>query len=181
MMDISTKGRYATRIMVFLAEWPGRPLTKTEISEAEDITPGYLQQIMSTLLSAGLVRSYRGKAGGFALARPPETITVGEVLRAAEGKVTPAPCWDVRPLRKGTRTAPRGPSGSRPRDLLDDLFDGTTIADLAAEAKSPDRSSGYEWEAVIAGISDPDLSEDDGQTYLNGFAGQSKCGTRAMP
>jgi Rrf2 family protein len=180
MMDISTKGRYATRIMVFLAEWPGRPLTKTEISEAEDVTPGYLQQIMTTLLSAGLVRSYRGKAGGFALARPPETITVGEVLRATEGKVTPAPCWNLHNCERA-RNCPTRPFWLKAAHLLDDLFDGTTIADLAADAKSPDRSSGYEWEAAVAGLSGPDLTDNDGQPYLNGFAGQSKCGTRAIP
>lgn len=142
-MDISTKGRYATRIVVFLAEWPGRPLTKTEISEAEDITPGYLQQIMTMLLSAELVRSYRGKSGGFALARPPETISVGDVLRAAEGRVTPAPCWDGRSCERIER-CPTRPLWLRAADLLDELFDGTTIADLAAEAKSADRSCDYE-------------------------------------
>jgi len=135
MMDISTRGRYATRIMVFLAEWPGRPVTKTEISEAEGVTPGYLQQIMGGLLSAGLVRSYRGKAGGFALARPPETITVGDVLRATEGRVSPAPCWDIHHCGRA-RECPTRPFWLKAAQLLNDLFDGTTIADLAAEARS---------------------------------------------
>jgi Rrf2 family protein len=135
MMDISSKGRYAVRTMVFLAEWPGRPLTKTEISEAENITPGYLQQIMGPLLTAGLVRSFRGKTGGFMLARPAETITVGEVLRATDGRVGPAPCWDADVCeREGY--CPTRPFWARVTATLNEMFDGTTVADLAKESKA---------------------------------------------
>ncbi len=138
MMDISTKGRYAVRVMVFLAEWPGRPLTKTEISEAEAITTGYLQQILSVLLSAGLVRSYRGKNGGFVIAREPESITVGDVLHATEGKVTPAPCWDIHHCDR-ERFCPTRPFWLKAARTLEDMFEGTTIADLAAAARVEER------------------------------------------
>jgi Rrf2 family iron-sulfur cluster assembly transcriptional regulator len=135
MMCISTKGRYAVRVMVFLAEWPGRPLRKSEISEAEDITPGYLQQIMGILLNADLVRSYRGKAGGFALARPPESITVGEVLRCTEGKVQPVPCEDIHDCGRAMH-CPTRPFWMKAARMMDELLDSTTIADLANAAKS---------------------------------------------
>jgi Rrf2 family transcriptional regulator, iron-sulfur cluster assembly transcription factor len=131
MMCISTKGRYATRIMVFMAQWPGRPLTKTEISEAEAISPGYMQQLMSSLVAAGLVRSYRGNSGGFALARAPETITIGDVLRATEGKCAPAPCSDPDDCPRSEKCSTRG-FWLRVGTMLDELFDGTTVADLAA-------------------------------------------------
>jgi Rrf2 family transcriptional regulator, iron-sulfur cluster assembly transcription factor len=130
MMSISTKGRYATRIMVTLADWPGRPLTKAEIGEAQGISPGYVQQLMTGLTNAGLVRSHRGKAGGFSLARPPETITVGEVLRVAEGKIAPAPCADIHNCDRAAHCRTR-PLWLKAGQLLDDLFEGTTIADVA--------------------------------------------------
>jgi Rrf2 family protein len=121
--------------MVFLAEWPGRPLTKNEIAEAEAISPGYLQQIMGNLLTAGLVKSYRGKAGGFVLNREPERITVGDALRVTEGKVAPAPCWDVNACNRAD-CCPTRPFWENAARMVDQLLDGTTIADLAAASKS---------------------------------------------
>lgn len=135
MMCVSSKGRYAVRVMVFLAEWPGRPLTKTEIAEAEAISPGYLQQIMGPLLNAGLVKSFRGKAGGFMLARDPQTITVGDVLRVSEGRVAPSPCWDVNACNRAD-CCPTRPFWINAARVVDELLDGTTIADLAAESRA---------------------------------------------
>jgi Rrf2 family protein len=152
MMCISTKGRYAVRIMVFLAQWPGRPLTKTEISEAEDITPGYMQQLMGSLLAAGLVRSYRGNSGGFALARPPEAITIGEVLRATEGKVSPAPCFYPDDCRRSAKCSTRI-FWLRVGSMLDDLFESTTVADLTAPS-DPDKCLEF-----LAGEDDLVISE----------------------
>jgi Rrf2 family transcriptional regulator, iron-sulfur cluster assembly transcription factor len=135
MMCISTKGRYATRIMVFLALNPGRTLTKTEISEAEDISPGYMQQLMGPLVAAGLVRSYRGNSGGFSLARPAETITIGDVLRATEGQCSPAPCLDPADCPRSEKCSTRT-FWLRVADALHDLFEGTTVADLAVLGES---------------------------------------------
>ena len=68
MLCISTKGRYATRILVLLACLaPDATLTKHEIADFEGLTPGYVQQLMTPLQAAGLVMSYRGKQGGFKL------------------------------------------------------------------------------------------------------------------
>jgi len=133
MMCISTKGRYAVRVMVFLAQCPGKALTKTEISEAEEITPGYLQQIMGALLTGGLVRSYRGSAGGFALAKEPESITVGEVLRCTEGEVRPAPCEDPRDCPRSQRCLVR-PFWLKAAQAMTEVLEGTTIAELAGSA-----------------------------------------------
>ena len=93
MMKISTRGRYATRMVVLLAsQQPGASLTKFEIAAAEDISAGYVQQLMMALRLAGVVESHRGRDGGFSLSRPAEEITVADVLRAVEGLVMPAPC-----------------------------------------------------------------------------------------
>ncbi len=135
MMTISTRGRYATRIMVLLAGEPERPLTKFEIADAEDITAAYVQQLMLALKLAGLVRSHRGRVGGFSLARPAETITVADVLGAVEGEVLPAPCRSTGHCKRAS-TCPTRPLWEKAADLLDELFGRTTIADLAASAAS---------------------------------------------
>ncbi len=142
MMCISTKGRYAVRVMVFLARWPGRPLTKREISEEEDISPGYLQQILGSLVNADLVTSYRGTAGGFSLAREPESITIGEVLRCTEGAFSPAPCERPEDCSRAPR-CPTRPFWMKAASVMAELMDGTTIADLANDARYgpvPDRA-----------------------------------------
>jgi Rrf2 family protein len=132
MMTISTRGRYASRIMVLLASEPElRPITKYQIADAEAITPGYVQQLTMALRTAGLVNSHRGRDGGFSLARPPETITVADVLKAVEGEVMPAPCRSTGHCERAA-TCPTRPLWERAAQLLDDLFAGTTIADLMA-------------------------------------------------
>ena len=95
MMTISTKGRYACRIMVLLAaRVSAGPVTKYEIAEAEAISPDYVQQIMMRLKAAGLVRSHRGRGGGFSVAKDPKLISISDVLVAMEGRVAPAPCGE---------------------------------------------------------------------------------------
>ena len=83
MMSISTKGRYASRIVVFLASGPqGVPVNKHEIARAETISPAYVEQLMMALRVAGIVASHRGRAGGFSLARDHESISIADVLQA---------------------------------------------------------------------------------------------------
>ncbi len=134
MMRMSTKGHHATRIMIFLANSPDHPVSKAEISEGENISPGYLQQLMGTLTSAGLVKSYRGKAGGFALAHSADQVTVQQVLHATEGHFDLAPCLDVECPRADACAAHVLWMQAAAR--VNELFDSTTIADLAASARA---------------------------------------------
>ena len=132
MMTISTRGRYASRIMVLLAADPEmRPVTKYQIAEEESITPAYVQQLMMALRSAGLVKSHRGRDGGFSLSRPPEAITVADILKAVEGEVMPAPCRSTGHCERAA-SCPTRPLWERAADLLNGLFSGTTLADLVA-------------------------------------------------
>ena len=97
MMEIPTRGRYSVHILQMMATRPyGEVLTKHEIAEAERLSPGYVQQLMMMLKAAGFVNSHRGKRGGFSLARPPERMTVAQVLKACEGPIVPSPCVAVR-------------------------------------------------------------------------------------
>ena len=91
-MMISTKGRYALRVMLELAAHSDGYLSLKEIAGSQDISMKYLEAIAALLNRAGLVRSQRGKDGGYQLARPAGEITVGEVLRGAEGTLSPVAC-----------------------------------------------------------------------------------------
>jgi Rrf2 family protein len=142
MMRMSTKGHHATRIMMMLARTPGRPVPKGEIGETEGIPPGYVQQLMIRLTDAGLVRSHRGRAGGFTLTRPPEGISVQEVLHATEGVFELAPCVDQRLCCPRTGTCPAHLLWSEATGMINDLFNGTSIADLVATGRRLEEQTG---------------------------------------
>jgi len=92
-MKISSKGRYALRMMIDIAEHSsGEWVPIKEISERQGISTKYLEQIVTSLTRAGLLRSGRGPQGGYMLARPSETYTAGEIVRAIEGKLAPVAC-----------------------------------------------------------------------------------------
>lgn len=90
-MKISTKGLYAVRFMVFLAQRGNgqNPVPLKEVAEATDISRKYLEQIASSLAAAQLVRSIRGASGGYRLAKSPMSISVLDILNVTEGSLTP--------------------------------------------------------------------------------------------
>lgn len=111
MMRISTKGRYALRIMLDLAQNDEQgPVALREISERQNITPKYMESIMSMLLHDKLVQSLRGKAGGYQLTRKPEEYPIYEILSCAEGGLAPVHCLSMEenecPIRKTCLTIP---------------------------------------------------------------------------
>ena len=93
-MLISTKGRYALRVMLDLAEQDGGYVPLAEVASRQGISEKYLEGIIALLSRAGLVKSLRGKGGGYCLARTPEEYTVGEILRITEGSLAPVSCLD---------------------------------------------------------------------------------------
>lgn len=111
MMRISTKGRYALRIMLDLAQNSEQgPVALREISERQNITPKYMESIMSLLLRDKLVQSMRGKAGGYTLTREPKDYPVYEILSTAEGGLAPVHCLAMEenecPVRQNCLTIP---------------------------------------------------------------------------
>jgi Rrf2 family protein len=134
MLRMSTKGHHATRIMIFLANHGDGLVTKTEIAEAETISSGYLQQLLIALVNAGLVKSFRGKAGGFMLGMPAETITVRQVLAATEGPFELAPCLEEECSRAEACAAHLLWFEATRR--VNDLFDHTTVADLVKTTRA---------------------------------------------
>lgn len=94
-MKISTKGRYALRLMLDLAlNNNGEPVRIKDIAARQEISDKYLEQIISTLNKAGYVKSIRGPQGGYLLAKEPEKYTVGMILRLTEGSLAPVACLE---------------------------------------------------------------------------------------
>ena len=97
-MKISTKGRYALRMMVYLAQNNAAGFVSLkEISERENVSKKYLELIVSSLHRARLINAERGFQGGYQLAKAPDQITVGEILRATEGSLAPVACLENDP------------------------------------------------------------------------------------
>lgn len=92
-MKLSTKGRYGLRALIDLAEYSEvEPVSISSIAERQNLSERYLEQLMSLLKKAGLVKSIRGAGGGYVLARDMRDISVGDVLRALEGSLEPVEC-----------------------------------------------------------------------------------------
>lgn len=94
-MKISTKGRYALRLMIDLAiNNDGNPVSIRDIAARQDISDKYLEQIISSLNKAGFVKSSRGPQGGYKLTKEPREYTVGMILRLTEGSLAPVACLE---------------------------------------------------------------------------------------
>lgn len=133
-MKVSTKGRYGLRLMTDLAVYHEQGLVPLkEIAARQDISEKYLEQIMMQLNRSGLVRSVRGAQGGYMLAKAPEDITVGTVLRVLEGSLCPVDCVDE--TGSCPRTARCATIGVwlRLKEAVESVVDHTTLSDLAEE------------------------------------------------
>jgi len=92
-MKISTKGRYALRLMLDIAQHnSGEPVRVKDISQRQEISIKYLEQIISALVKSGYLRSIRGPQGGYLLNRSPSDYKVGDILRVTEGSLAPVEC-----------------------------------------------------------------------------------------
>ena len=136
-MKISTKGRYATRVMLDLAlHDTGECIKAKDIAARQGISEKYLEQIISILNKAGYVKSVRGAQGGYRLAKAPKEYTVGMILRLTEGSLAPVAC-----LEDGADACERWDTCETLdvwRDLygaINQVVDGVTIADLAEKAR----------------------------------------------
>lgn len=135
-MIVSTKGRYALRVMVDLARHPAEGyIPLREIARRQEISEKYLEIILKMLVRERLVVGLRGKGGGYRLNRAPEECTVGEVLRCTEDTLAPVAC-----LGKQDGPCPRAPEcptlpmWEKLNALVNGFFDGITIADLTEQA-----------------------------------------------
>lgn len=103
-MKISTKGRYALRLMLDLAIYnTGEPISLKDVARRQQISEKYLEQIISMLNKAGFVRSVRGAQGGYMLKKAPAEYTVGMILRLTEGDLAPVSCVGEDSIECGRR------------------------------------------------------------------------------
>jgi len=143
-MMISTKGRYALRIMVDLALHDGDvPVSVREIAQRQDISGKYMEQIISVLTRAGLLRSVRGAQGGYHLAREPREITVGMILRATEGDLAPSECMALgaQPCNR-SGACPSRAVFEKVYSAINGVIDGMTLLELMPGAAQGDQMHG---------------------------------------
>lgn len=132
-MKISTKGRYGLTIMIELAKHHGDgPTPLRKIATEKELSEAYLEQLISPMRNAGLVKSVRGAYGGYLLARAPEEISAADVIRVLEGPIQPVEGIE-------NEEAPQRELWLRIRDAVKNVLDTTTIQDLANHtASAPD-------------------------------------------
>ena len=133
-MLISTKGRYALRVMLELAQGePGECMPLPVIAQRQGISEKYLESIIAVLARAGLVEGQRGKGGGYRLSRELKDYSVGEIVRLTEGSLAPVSGLE------GENTCPRAdkclslPVWEKLDTLINDYLDSVSLADLLAE------------------------------------------------
>lgn len=132
-MRVSTKGRYALRMLVDLAEYHGEGFVALkDIAKRQDISKKYLEQIVPVLNKSRILQTNRGFQGGYRLAVPPNKITVGDVLRITEGSISPLACIDdnnyIECNRRDECATLYVWQGLK--KAIDDYLDGITIQDI---------------------------------------------------
>lgn len=135
-MKISTKGRYALRLMLDLAiNNTGENISIKAIAARQEISTKYLEQIISMLNRAGFVKSERGSGGGYRLAKKPEEYTVGMILRLTEGSLAPVACVDEEQCPRFLECATAS-VWKKLNDAISGVVDSITLADLIEEQNS---------------------------------------------
>ena len=131
-MIVSTKGRYALRVMVHFALSGGETfIPLKEIAEAENISQKYLESIMTTLSKGGFVDAVHGKGGGYRLNRKPEEYTVGSILKLTEGGLSAVSCTSQGPAACSRATCCHAlPMWEKLDSMIDAFFEGITLKDL---------------------------------------------------
>jgi Rrf2 family transcriptional regulator, cysteine metabolism repressor len=124
-MKISTKGRYGLTVMIELAKrYCDKPISLKSIAKAQNLSEHYLEQIISLLRNAGLVKSIRGAYGGYILTKEPNEISAGEVITALEGSLSPIEnLEEENPAQRELWT--------RVQKAINEVLDNTSLEDLA--------------------------------------------------
>ncbi|MBQ8974447.1 MAG: RrF2 family transcriptional regulator [Oscillospiraceae bacterium] len=131
-MKISTKGRYALRVMVDLAEHQTDGyIPLKEIANRQEISEKYLESILKSLVQAGILSGLRGKGGGYRMTKGPDMYTVGEIIRLTEGSLAPVACLEESAPSCSRMSNCRTLSMWQELDrLVNNYLDSVTIADL---------------------------------------------------
>ncbi|MEE0929841.1 MAG: Rrf2 family transcriptional regulator [Acutalibacteraceae bacterium] len=134
-MKISTKGRYALRMLIDLAEHKNDGyIALKDIASRQNISKKYLEQIIPILNRADILLANRGFQGGYKLAKSPEKYTVGEILRLTEGSLSPVACLDHEPIEcSKSAECPTLPIWIGLKNVICEYLDGITLQDIIDE------------------------------------------------
>lgn len=137
-MKISTKGRYAVRVMLDLAlNNTGECIRVKDIAGRQGISEKYLEQIMAVLNRAGYVKSVRGAQGGYRMAKDPGEYTVGMILRLTEGTMAPVACLEEgAPECERSKTCETLEVWKKLYEAVNNVIDNVTVADLAEQHRN---------------------------------------------
>ncbi|MCC8068314.1 MAG: Rrf2 family transcriptional regulator [Ruminococcus sp.] len=137
-MKISTKGRYALRIMLDLAiHDKGEYIPIKEVSQRQGVSVKYIEQIITLLSRAGYVKSIRGNHGGYRLSYLPKDYTVGMILRCAEGSIAPVSCLDDEVNQcPRAEICPTLSLWTRLNDAINEIVDNTSLQDMLDECQN---------------------------------------------
>lgn len=136
-MKISTKGRYALRLMLDLAmHTEDGYISIKSVATRQGISDKYLEQIIKMLAAAGLVESTRGKQGGYKLTRAPEAYTVGEILRVTEGSLAPVSCLEEEHRCENCDNCVTFEIWQNVLDAINEVVDSITLSYLVEKQKT---------------------------------------------
>ena len=143
-MIVSTRGRYALRVMLDLAaQDSGEFIPLKAVAERQGISQKYLEGIMVILSKAGMVDGAHGKGGGYRLNRPAQTYRVGDILRLTENSLAPVACLDEKTVHcQRAQDCLTLPMWERLDEMIQQFFDGITLVDLLRENGVPDGGEG---------------------------------------
>lgn len=131
-MMVSTRGRYALRVMIELAEHSAGEYTPMkEIAERQEISLKYLEKILPALAKNNMIEGVHGKGGGYKLTKAPDEYRIGDILRITEGDLAPVACLEcnAKPCER-TVECRTLPMWSKLNGIINDYLDSITIADL---------------------------------------------------
>ena len=131
-MRISTRGRYALRLMLDLAtNYTGKPIRLKDVAKRQEISDKYLEQIIPMYNRSGILKTERGSQGGYQLAKAPETLTVGEILRFTEGDLVPVACaGEETPVCTRSADCAVLPVWQGLYKVINEYLDGITLQDI---------------------------------------------------
>ena len=131
-MIISTRGRYALRVMIDLAEnGNGQYIAMKKIADRQGVSLKYLERILPVLTQNGIVEGIHGKGGGYRLTKKPEEYRVGDILRLTEGNLVPVSCLeDGAPICERANECRTLPMWKELNKLVNDYFDSVRLSDL---------------------------------------------------
>lgn len=145
-LKLSTKGHYGLKAMFDLALHYGEgPIPLKNVAERQDISEHYLEQLIAGLRKAALVKSVRGAQGGYTLAKPPEEIRVGDIIRVLEGPLAPLDCVnedDPGSCNQSEDCITRG-VWRKVRDSIAGVLDSITLADMCRDAEKARQSKNF--------------------------------------